>query len=65
MRLFKIENHDEVIWYFTTKAKIAKYIGSSPTYVDICLKLGKRCKDWSIEEIESGDVLSIYIDPER
>lgn len=65
MRLFMIEHYDEGLWYFTTKAKTARFIDTSPYYLDKCMKIGKKCKGWSISEINDDNVLSRYIDPER
>lgn len=65
MKLFKVEHKEEGTWYFTTKAKAARYIGTSPVYFEYCLQTKKTCKEWKVEEIESGDILSRYINPEK
>lgn len=65
MKLFKAEHYERGIWYFSTKAKLCKYIDTAQTYLNMCLKNGKHCKGWAIEEIEDDNILSRYIDPER
>ena len=65
MKLFMIDHEEHGVWYFTSKSRAAKYLETSPVYIDYCIKLGKTCKGWKIEEIESGDILSRYINPER
>ncbi len=65
MKLIKIEHDEQGIWYFSNKSKAAKYIGTSGIYIDYGLKTGKKCKGWTIEEIESDDILSRYINPEK
>lgn len=65
MKLYKIENENE-IWYFTSKAKCARYLGCSIQSVDWAL-LGKghRVKGYLAELIEDDYVVSKFIDPER
>lgn len=63
MRLFKLEHDEKGIWYFTGTAKAAKYIDTAQSYLNQCLRIGKTCKGWSIEEIESDDIISKYINP--
>jgi len=65
MKLIMIDHDEHGVWYFTTKAKAAKYIETSPSYLDLCIKLKRPCKDWTIEEIESDDVICKYIDPDK
>lgn len=65
MKLYKIENEELGIWYFTSKAKIAKFIDTSLNYIALRIGLEKPCKGWMIEEIDSDDVLSKYINPKR
>ena len=64
MKLYKIENENE-IWYFTSKAKCARYLGCSIQSVDWAL-LGKghRAKGYLAELIEDDYVVSKFIDPE-
>lgn len=65
MKLFKAEHKEKGVWYFTNRNKVAKYINTSQTYLDHCLTLDKPCKGWTIEQIESDNILCKYIDPER
>jgi len=65
MKLVKAEHNEQGIWYFTTKAKAARYINTSPTYLDYCLTMERPCKDWNLELIESDDIICKFIDPER
>jgi len=65
MRLFKAEHNENGIWYFSTKAKLLKYINTSQTYLDHCMIVEKPCKGWIVEEIDDDNILSKYIDPER
>ena len=65
MRLFKAEHDEKNIWYFSTKAKLLKYINTSQTYLDHCMIVDKPCKGWIVEEVERDDILSKYIDPEK
>lgn len=65
MKLFKAEHDENGIWYFSTKAKLLKYINTSQTYLDHCMIVDKPCKGWTIEQIESEDIICKYIDPER
>lgn len=65
MKLIKVEHKEKGTWYFTTKAKAVRYINTSPNYLDHCLIVDKQCKGWDVDVIESDDVLSKYIDPER
>lgn len=65
MKLFKLENPEKGIWYFTNTAKASKYLDTAQSYLDTCRKNNKTCKGWSIEEIEDDNILSKYINPER
>lgn len=66
MRLFKIENDKNDIWYFTNTNKAANYIGTSKSNVDMALKgVTKRCKGWTVEEINDDYIISKYINPEK
>ena len=65
MKLFKLENSEKVIWYFTNTAKASKFLDTAQSYLDACRKNNKTCKGWSIEEIEDDNILSKYINPER
>ena len=69
MKLFKIERlKDDLpeIWYFTNVHRVAKYLGTQNTHVNMVLKgILKHCKGWTVEEIESGDILSRYINPDK
>ena len=65
MKLFLLDNDVEGVWYFTDTAKAARYIETSQSYLDLCRKLGRRCKGWSIEEIDDDNVISRYINPKK
>ena len=64
MKLYKIENKYE-IWYFTTKAKLARYLECMPQQIENTLRHKRdHIRGWSIEIIEDDHVLSKFIDPE-
>ena len=64
MKLYKIENKYEV-WYFTTKAKLARYLGCMPQRIENTLRRGtNHIRDWNIEIIEDDYIMSKFIDPE-
>ena len=67
MKLYKVEHDEKGIWYFTTLAKAARYIGTSQTYIIQCFKRACRCKGWSIEDVSNSidTVITRYVDPER
>jgi hypothetical protein len=65
MRLFKLENYENGVWYFTDTAKAAKYINTTQSYLDLCRKKTGMCKGWSIEEVYDDNVLSKFINPKR
>lgn len=67
MKLYKIENDEQGIWYFTNRNKAAKYIGTTQSYLDYCMILERQCKGWTIEDVsDSIDVIQTkYVDPER
>ena len=64
MKLYKIENKYEV-WYFTTKAKLARYLNCMPQRIENTLRRGtNHIRDWNIEIIEDDYIMSKFIDPE-
>jgi len=64
MKLYKIENKYE-IWYFTTKAKLARYLNIMPQRIENTLRRGtNHIRDWELEIVEDDHVLSKFIDPE-
>jgi len=63
MKLYKLENQEEGIWYFTDTAKAAKYINTTQSYIDKCRKAGRKCKGWEIKEIFDDYIISKYINP--
>ena len=67
MKLLMIESDAKGIWYFTGKQECADFLGVSYNAITLWLKgLNKTCRGFkSIEWIESGDVLSRYINPSR
>lgn len=65
MKLIKATKEDKT-WYFSTLRKCALYIGAADSNVKKVLNgINRTACGWSIEEIESGEVLSKYIDPKR
>ena len=65
MKLYKIENENE-IWYFTTKSKCSRYLGCSIQNIDAVLEgRGHRAKGYTVEVIEDDYIMSKFIDPER
>lgn len=66
MKLIMLEHPEHGIWYFTNKAKVADFIGTSFINVLILLEgFYKRCDGWTAQWIESDDILSRYINPDR
>ena len=66
MKLFKIKHEEKGIWYFTNTNKAAKYIGTSKSNVDMALKgVTRKCKGWTVEEINDDYIISKYINPEK
>ena len=66
IKLFKIENDEKGIWYFTNTNRAAKYIGTSKSNVDLVLKgICNKCKGWTIEEVDGSNIIYKYIDPVR
>lgn len=65
MKLIKAENDVKGIWYFTTIRKCAAYIGAADSNLVTALKTKYKCHGWSVEKIESDEIISKYIDPER
>ena len=65
MKLVKIEHPTKGIWYFTNPYKASEYIGTGSTYFTNRMKQGKTAKKWSAEWIESDEIMSKYINPER
>lgn len=64
MTLYKIENEKE-IWYFTTKAKCARYLGCTIQNIDnVLYGRGHKAKGYDVEIIEDDYVMSKFIDPE-
>lgn len=64
MKLIKVENEHE-IWYFSTQSKAAHWINTHPANLAYALgDKSRRCKGYQCEWIESGDILSRFIDPE-
>lgn len=64
-KLIKAEKENE-IWYFTTQAKAAQFIGCTQTQIRMALtKFMKRAKGWVLDYIEDDFVMSKFIDPER
>ena len=66
MKLLKIEHPEKGIWYFTTTYKAAKYIGCSYQALYVQLKgLTKKTYGWRAEQIESDEIISKYINPQK
>lgn len=66
MKLFLAEHPEKGIWYFSTQAKCAHYIGTHPTSVQKVIR-GEmsHTRGWHIEEIEDDNIISKFIDPKR
>ena len=65
MKLYKIENENE-IWYFTTKSKCSRYLGCSIQNIDTVLEgRSHRARGYTVEVIEDDYVMSKFIDPEK
>lgn len=67
MRLLKIEKDEQTRWYFTGIQECANYLNVSYNAINFWLKgVTKTCKGFRhIEWIESGDILSRYINPNK
>lgn len=66
MKLIKAEHNEKGIWYFSTIRKCSQFIDSVDANVNTSLKrTHRKVKGWELEWIESGEILSKYIDPER
>lgn len=67
MKLIMIESDEKGIWYFTGIRECADFLGVTYTAIRYWLQgVNKSCKGWThIEEIESDDVLSRFINPSR
>lgn len=64
MKLLKAEHQEKGIWYFSTLRKCAAYIDSADSNLRAAINNKRKCRGWDVEEIESDDILSKYIDPE-
>lgn len=66
MKLIMMEHPEHGIWYFTNTTKAANFIGAPFSNVRILLAgFYHRCKGWTAQWIESDDILSRYINPDR
>lgn len=66
MRLIKAENNEKGIWYFSNIRKCAQFINSGDSNINTSLnKTGRKVKGWYLKWIESDDIISKYIDPEK
>ena len=65
MKLLKIENPINGIWYFTSAYKAAIWIDTSAANIYTSMKNGKTVKGWSLEWVEEDDVLPQFINPTR
>lgn len=63
MKLLKIENPINGIWYFTSAIKAAVWLETSASNIYTSMKNGKTVKGWSLEWIEEDNILSQYINP--
>ena len=64
MKLYKLENNYEV-WYFSTKAKLARFLNIAPQRIEGTLRRGtNHIGDWNIEIVEEDYIMSKFIDPE-
>lgn len=63
--MIQIEHDQYGIWYFTSKNKAANFIQTIPIYFNNCLAQGRKCKGWTINEVdtEAGPIISNMIDP--
>lgn len=55
--------NEQESWYFTSKWKAAKYMGATPSNVNVSLKNGYKCKGWTVKLVEAQPI-DQYIDPE-
>lgn len=66
MKLIKIKNSEnDEAWYFSSLRKCARYIGAADSNLRMAINKKRKCGGWDVEEIESDEILSKYIDPER
>lgn len=66
MKLFKLEHDEKGVWYFTNTNKAAKFLGTSKSNVDLALHgFVKKCKGWTVKEIEDDFIISKFINPEK
>ena len=67
MKLLMIESDEKGIWYFTGLQECANFLNVSYNTMRLWnLGVTKSCRGFkSIKWIESGDVLSRYINPSR
>lgn len=61
--MIKIQNENEA-WYFSSLRKCANYIGAADSNVRYAMNSGRKCRGWNVENYESDEILSKYIDPE-
>ena len=65
MKLLKIENPINGIWYFTSAIKAAVWLETSASNIYTSMKHGKTVKGWSLEWVEEDNILSQYINPTK
>ena len=65
MRLLRIKKENERELYFSSLTKCANYIGTAVSNVRISVAGICKCKGYTVEWIESDDILSKYIDNEK
>lgn len=63
MKMIKIENENQAL-YFSSLRKCAQYIGAADSNVRYAINTGRKCRGWHVEDYESDEILSKYIDPE-
>ena len=63
MKVLKIEQTINGIWYVTSAIKAAVWLETSASNIYTSMKNGKTVKGWSLEWVEEDDVLSQYINP--
>lgn len=60
--LIKAESY-YAVWYFTTQAQLAKYLGVQDTVVSLALKNNKEVRGYSFEFVDGEGILPAYINP--
>ena len=65
MKLLKIENPINGIWYFTSAYKAAVWLDTSASNIYTSMKNGKTVKGWSLEWVEADDILTQFINPTK